>query len=135
MVELTPDGEEYRVDEGRDVSLAQHDSHGVGCVTSLKGSYVGPSLNVTLGDRDVTELFQLDVERTPVLMESGLTLFYVTVRRTLVTSQPDADANGQLMTCVAAVQSGYPAVTASAILNVQCEYGIDHVTLKVKTPS
>jgi len=124
---LTPDGEEVRRDDHDDQSellLVEHDQHGVGCVTSLEGSFVDPSLNVTLGDLDITHLFHYSVERSHDMMESGLTLFRIIVRRTYVTSHPDPDISGQVMTCVAAVQYGNTVVTStsSAILTVQCEY-------------
>ena len=126
VVQLTPDGEESRVEEHsemNEVLLVQHDQQGIGCVTSLEGSFLVPSLNVTFGDRDVTDLFQLSTERTPILMESGLTLFYVTVRRTFVTSQPDPYISGQAMTCIAAVQYGNTVATssASAVVIVHCK--------------
>lgn len=121
VIELTPDDGEYRVDDGGEVRLVEHDKHGVGCVTSSEGSFIEPTLNVSLGNRDVTDLFELYVDRRSVLLESGLTVFHVTVRRTFVTSQPDADVNGQVITCTAAVQSGYRDVTASAVVNVECK--------------
>lgn len=122
VLQLTSDDEEMVVQDGGEVMLMQHDLHGIGCTTSLEGSFTEPNLNVSIGNRDVTDLFHLSIERNPILQESGLTLSVITVRRTLKTSQPDIEMNGQQITCIASVQSGYYDVTASALIVVQCEH-------------
>jgi len=55
-----------------------------------------------------------------VLLESGLTRQHVTVRLKYVTSQPEPEMNGKMLTCTAASQPGFNDASTTAILIVNC---------------
>ena len=113
------DVDEYRVGGHDELILQQYEQWGVVCVTSAPTSAT-PNVTVAVAGSDVTELFARSVERRPVLLESGLTRQHVTVRLRYVTSQPEPEMNGKILTCTAASQPGFNDVSATAVLLVNC---------------
>ena len=129
---MSPYVDEYRVVSGGKLILQQYEQWGVVCVSSA-ATYVAPNVTVTVHQRDdvsgrdvtgrdVTELFARSVERRPVLLESGLTRQHVTVRLKYVTSQPEPEMNGKMLTCTAASQQGFSDASTTAILIINCTF-------------
>jgi len=114
------DTDDYRVGRGGgELILQQYERWGVVCAASAP-SFAAPNLTVAVAGRDLTGLFTPSVRRRPVLLESGLTRHHVTVRLRYVTSQPEAEMNGETLTCTAAGQPGFDDVSTTAVLIVNC---------------
>ena len=113
------DVDEYRVGSHGELILQQYEQWGIVCVTSV-ATFSAPNVTVSVADRDATELFTRSLERRPVLLESGLTRQHVTVRLEYVTSQPEPEMNGKMLTCTTASQPGFDDVSATAVLIINC---------------
>jgi len=127
LMAVSPYDGEDRIDQRGELILQQYERWGVVCVASW-AAFDAPNVTVAVAGssdvtgRDVTRLFASSVERHPVLLESGLTRHHVTVRLSYVTSQPEPEMNGKMLTCTASSQTGFSDVTATAVLVVNCTY-------------
>jgi len=118
---ISADGSQSAVDSGGDVYFRQGTSLGVGCVVTTDGSRIPATVNVQLGNDDVTSEFNASTEvESEAAPRAGLAFYRAVVRLSYVTSAPDRRLHGKPITCTAST-TGFDDVNATSLLLVQCE--------------
>lgn len=120
MTSISSDGGQSTVASGGDVYLQQGTSLGVGCICTTVGSRNPPTVQVYVGDDDVTADFNVSTEVDSDTQTSGLSFYQVVVRLSYVTTLPDRRLHGQRLVCTAS-RPEFDDVSATALLLVRCK--------------
>lgn len=112
---------EFPVSSGGNIKLGEGEDMGVLCVAKADGSMVPPTLRLYIDSEDITSRFEFSNSSIEDNPGQSLALFSSEARAKYQSSMPDIDFNQRNLTCVATMES-FPPVSASANLDIDCEY-------------
>lgn len=127
VISLSSNGQERRLEvNDSEIFLEEKKLLGLGCISTLDGSPMPPSVRVTIAGEDKTSLFSPMNETHLIAQDSPLSSFQSEVKLTMQTRAPNINFNGKIMKCTAFV-NGFDPVAASARLIVRCELETDFI--------
>ena len=113
-------------DSHNPVRLRELQENGIGCVAVVKSATIHPVLEVFVAGTDWTHLFvaSKDMHSLPPANNSVIAPVNAVFRLVYMTMKPERRFNGHVLEC-SATSDGFPPVSATASVIVECELVCD----------